>query len=120
MLAGAGVCIEGVSSLAEVVVPAHTLAGVTVPPGEAAVVAGHLLPGQAGQALAGTRVCQELLALTTCRMIERTITTTRTTMVLQLYTGAVGGAVHVHHDRVALQARSFGCASRPQTVKAET
>ena len=66
VLALAGVGVEVVPGEAEVVVLADALAGGAVPPVEAAVVAGHLVPGKAGQALAGARVCQELLSLSAC------------------------------------------------------
>ena len=99
-LAGGGV--EVVPGEAEVVVLADALASGAVPPVEAAVVAGHLLAGEAGQALAGAGICQELLSLTTYRGVEGTFTATRTTVMLQLYAGAVGGAVHVDNDRVTL------------------
>ena len=48
MLALTGVCVEVVPRLAEVVVFTSTLAGVTVPPVNTAVVTNHFLTGQAG------------------------------------------------------------------------
>ena len=113
-------CVEVVASLAEAAVPARALAGLTVPPVEAAVVAAQFLTGQAGQALARARVCQELLALLAGRGVEQTLTTTRTPVVLKLYACAVWSAVHVDDDGVGLKARSLGCARRAKAGQAET
>ena len=80
----------------------------------------QLVPGEAGQTLTGAGGGEEVLSGGAGGRAQGTLTSAGTPVVLQLYTRAVGGAVHVHRDGVNLHLRLLRKAGAAQAVQAES
>ena len=103
-----------------VFVSAAALTRVTVPRVPRAVDTPELVTRQPRQTLTRARVRDEVLSGRAGGGALVTLAPARAPVVLQLYAGAVGRAVHVHHHRVRLQLGLLRGAARAQAVQTQT
>ena len=96
------------------------LARVTVPGVPRAVDTPKLVTRQPRQTLTRTRVrAPEVSGLVAGGLALVTLAPARAPVMLQLYAGAVRGAVDVHHHGVGLQLRLLWRTTRAEAVQAE-
>ena len=105
---------------ARVFVSAAALTRVTVPRVPRAVDTPELVTCQPRQTLTRARVRYEVLSGRAGGGALVTLAPARAPVVLQLYAGAVGRAVHVHHHRVRLKLGLLRGAARAQAVQTQT
>ena len=84
-----------------------------------AVQTGQLVPGEVRQAVTGAGVRGELLSDTAGPGAQGTLAPAGPSVVLQLYAGAVRGAVHVHRDLVRLKSGLLWQTGASQAVQTQ-
>ena len=104
---------------ARVLVFAATLTRVTIPRVPRAVDTPELVRPQPRQTLTRARVLPEVMSGRAGGSCLVTLAPTRAPVVLQLYAGAVGRAVHVDNHRVRLQLGLLRGAARAQAVQTQ-